>query len=267
MGLTAMDIQQQSFNTSRHGYDAQEVDVFLERIALEVDNFNRALVEAKNRIDAAEARAKSAEAQAALAAKSAPTPPKSSATEEQISKAFIAAQRSADALKEEARIEAEKAYREAEQRARDIVRDAMAEKQRILDEIDRLRESCEKFRTDYLSILNHFSTDAQKVMPTIDGIVPDVSSARATLMPMEAREVITGNDASLPPSAAGHSRAQVSGAGSLFAQSGASAAATSASSAKAAATGVIDSVQGGDTDTDSDVILDFEDDIDIEEID
>ena len=190
MALTAQDIQEQTFNTSRHGYDPQEVDVFLEKLATEVENKDRALYEAKNRYEAAEARVEAAERQAKDSLKA------SSVTEDQISKAFIAAQRSADAMKDEARAEAEKTYREAEARARDIVRDATMEKQRILGEIDRLRESCEKFRTEYLSLLNHFTTDAKKVMPTLDAIKPDTPKA---VKESEEFDFISENDAVVAP--------------------------------------------------------------------
>ncbi|MDR2673012.1 MAG: DivIVA domain-containing protein [Coriobacteriales bacterium] len=200
MALTALDIQNQSFGTSRHGYDPQEVDVFLERIATETDNFNRALQEARSQIEAAENRAKAAEyqanqaikaTQAAQAAQSAKGSTEAVATEKQIAQAFIAAQRSADDLRESARKESEKVYREAEMRARDIVRDALAEKQRILEEIDRLRVSTEKFRTEYLALLNHFSADAQKTMPTIDTIAPDISQEKQAAK--NARELFSAD--------------------------------------------------------------------------
>ncbi|MDR2108788.1 MAG: DivIVA domain-containing protein [Coriobacteriales bacterium] len=168
MAISATEIQQQSFGTARHGYDPQEVDIFLERLAVEVDTMNHALSEARTRIEAADARVTAAEQKAQAAARQAAAAPAASTsgvTEDQISRAFIAAQRSADALKEEARQEAEKVYRDAETRGRDIVRDALAEKQRILDEADRLRKSCERFRTEYLSLLDHFQADANKVMP------------------------------------------------------------------------------------------------------
>jgi cell division initiation protein len=205
MPLTALDIQQQSFGTSRHGYDPQEVDVFLERVATEVENYNRALLDAKARIDAAESRAQASEQQAAQAAQAAQLAnaeryaqnaresAESAATEQQIAKAFIAAQKSADEMREETRRESEKAYREAESRARDIVRDALAEKQRILDEVDRLRESTEKFRTEYLSLLNHFSADAQKNLPSLEKITPDVSAEKKATA--DANKVLRDNDA------------------------------------------------------------------------
>ena len=197
MAITATDIQQQSFGTARHGYDPQEVDVFLERLAVEVDTMNLALSEARTRIEAADSRVQAAEQKAQQAARQAAAnvAPASGITEDQISRAFIAAQRSADALKEEARQEAEKVYRDAETRGRDIVRDALSEKQRILGEVERLRESCEKFRTEYLSLLDHFQADANKKMPYIDNFKPDVSAAA---LDDAAKALLAENSATAP---------------------------------------------------------------------
>jgi cell division initiation protein len=187
MSITALEIQEVRFGEAKKGYDPNEVDEFLERVAADVDTLNRALTEAAARIKAAEARVKDTEQRAAEAASAAPaTPaaavvsapaPESSVSEDVISKAFIAAQRSADALQAEARKEAEKVYREAEAKGRDIVREALAEKQKTLAELDRLRESSESFRTEYLSLLKHFQADAQKRLSAFEDIIPSKPSA------------------------------------------------------------------------------------------
>jgi cell division initiation protein len=265
MAITAMDIQQQSFGTARHGYEPQEVDVFLERLAAEVDTFNRALVEARSRYEAAETRAQAAEQQlqqAQAANRQASQVRSSAATEEQISRAFIAAQRSADALTEEAREKAEAAYREAETRARDIVRDALAEKQRILNEVDRLRASCEKFRSDYLSLLKHFSADAQKTMPSIEDFTPDTSKEE---LDSKAKTLLSDNDASVYPAARSDAQPQAAAFGA--------AASSFASSAPAAASGDAAGFASAQTSSPAPSTQqpqgegDFLDDLDIEEID
>lgn len=186
MSITALEIQEVRFGEVKRGYDPNEVDEFLERVAADVDTLNRALSEAAARIKSAERRAEEAEAQLAQAATQVPvplavpyTPPpapvesvgEAAISGEVIAKAFIAAQKSADAIQEEARREAEKVYREAESRGRDIVREALSEKQKTLEELGRLRESCEKFRTEYLSLLRYFQSDAQKRLTAFDDII------------------------------------------------------------------------------------------------
>ncbi|MDR2586849.1 MAG: DivIVA domain-containing protein [Coriobacteriales bacterium] len=207
MSITALEIQEVRFGEVKRGYDPNEVDEFLERVAADVDTLNRALSEAAARIKAAETRAEEAEQRAAEALSSIPDIPIPAAepkreegaiSEEIISKAFIAAQKSADALQEEARKEAEKLYREAEAKGRDIVREALSEKQKTLAELDRLRESSEQFRTEYLSLLKHFQADAQKRLAAFDDIT--AANEKAADTQKAAERLIASNDAVIPAS-------------------------------------------------------------------
>jgi cell division initiation protein len=207
MSITALEIQEVRFGEVKKGYDPNEVDEFLERVATDVDTLNRALSEAASRIKAAEVRAEEAEKRAAAADEKAPAAPVLDAFEPRvepvrseneisadvISKAFIAAQKSADGLLEEARREAEKVYREAESKGRDIVREALAGKQKTLAEVDRLRESSEQFRTEYLSLLKHFQADAQKRISAFDDIVPPKPDEAAAKKAQET--LLAANDA------------------------------------------------------------------------
>ena len=44
MAITPADIEQQTFSPSKHGYDTEEVDAFLEQISSEVDAMLQKLV-------------------------------------------------------------------------------------------------------------------------------------------------------------------------------------------------------------------------------
>ncbi|MDR2106062.1 MAG: DivIVA domain-containing protein [Coriobacteriales bacterium] len=209
MSITALEIQEVRFGEVKKGYDPNEVDEFLERVAADVDTLNRALSEAATRIKAAETRAQEAERRAEQAiskaretpapvAAAAPVKPKDddAVSEEIIAKAFIAAQKSAEALQEEARKEAERIYREAESKGRDIVREALSEKQKTLSELDRLRESSESFRTEYLSLLKHFQADAQKRLAAFDDVIPSKETADDA---RKARERLTAANSAVIP--------------------------------------------------------------------
>jgi cell division initiation protein len=208
MSITALEIQEVRFGEVKKGYDPNEVDEFLERVASDVDTLNRALSEAATRIKTAEARVEEAERRAEKAASSAAAAPAPSTgaksedtiSQDVISKAFIAAQKSADALQEEARKEAEKVYREAESKGRDIVREALSEKQKTLAELDRLRESSEQFRTEYLSLLKHFQADAQKRLAVFDDVIPPSIDASGALDAQ--KRLISANDAAVPAASA-----------------------------------------------------------------
>ena len=191
MVITAQEIQEVCFNEAKKGgYDTHEVDEFLERVAKDVDVLNRALTEATTRIKTAERRAEEAEKKLAILESAPPPAPvveaapqeaaEPSVSGEVIARAFIAAQKSADALQEEARKEAERIYREAESKGRDIVRDALSEKQKALDELARLRMACERFRTEYLALLRHFESDAQKRLSNFDEVLQSPQPTQPT---------------------------------------------------------------------------------------
>lgn len=97
-----------------------------------------------------------------------------------ISEAFISAQRSANALKEEARAEGERIYRESEAKAREFIREALAKKASIYNEIDALQKSSDDFREQYIAMVEDFATQAKEKFANMeppeipDGIVNDM---------------------------------------------------------------------------------------------
>ena len=188
MAITPQDIEQQTFSPSKHGYDTEQVDSFLETVSTEVDAMlqkiadlksrltaseqelaaTRAeLAEASERANAAQAAADKAAAQAPVLVTTAADGTTVSATERQISQALIVAQQSADRVVAEARESAERIRNDADAKAREVIRQALAEKQNELDEIDRLKQSREDFRAQYKSLLQHFIDDADAVFPNI----------------------------------------------------------------------------------------------------
>ena len=207
MSITVKEIQEVCFTEAKKGgYNTDEVDEFLERVATDVDMLNRALTEAATRIKTAEKRAEEAERKLAILEATPPPAPiveSAPAVEsvdtgisgEVIAKAFIAAQKSADALQEEARKEAERIYREAESKGRDIVRDALSEKQKALDELARLRMACERFRTEYLALLRHCESDAQKRLSNFDEALQAPQATPSAKQPQPASEPVTAQQA------------------------------------------------------------------------
>ena len=173
MAITPADIQAQTFSEAKRGYDPGEVDVFLEQLASEVDAMLSKIVDLKNRLTSTEQQLSEtkdqlaqAQAQAQQAPAAAPAPANTySATERQISAALITAQQSADRIVDEARQNAERIRNEADAKAREVIRQALAEKQNEQDEIDRLKDSREEFRAEYLKLLQHFIDDAQNSFP------------------------------------------------------------------------------------------------------
>lgn len=168
MAITPADIQAQTFSEAKRGYDPGEVDVFLEQLSAEVDAMLNKIVDLKNRLTASEQQLAEAQAQLAQAA-SAPAPapvPEYTANERQISAALIAAQQTADNIVAEARENADRIRNEADAKAREVIRQALAEKQTEIEEIDRLKASREEFKNEYLKLIQHFMDDAQNSFPS-----------------------------------------------------------------------------------------------------
>lgn len=186
MAITPADIEQLTFSPSKHGYDTQEVDTFLESLAIEVDGMLKKIAELKGRQNSAESQLQSAQAQKAslqqrvselegeLASRPAALPAQASgpsdeylASERQISQVLIVAQQSADKIVADAQQNADHVRDEAEQKAREVIRQALTQKQAELDEIDRLKASREDFRSEYKRLLQHFMDDADSVFPAV----------------------------------------------------------------------------------------------------
>ena len=182
MAITPQDIEQQAFSAAKNGYNTAEVDDFLEILANEVGAMLSKIADLKSRLTAAENDL--ADAQARLAATPVRTEtvvapaPEYSASERQISQALIVAQQAADKLVADARDNADRIRNEADAKAREVIRQALAEKQNELDEIDRLKASREEFRAEYKSLLQHFIDDADAVFPNI-GRVSRATTAAA----------------------------------------------------------------------------------------
>lgn len=180
MAITPADIEQKTFSEAKkHGYDTEEVDEFLDQLSAEVDAMLKKIKDLKDRLTASEQQVAASQAQivqlreqAAAAAQTPavaqPTtaqPASLGASESQISRVLIVAQQSADKMVDDARANAENIRNEADRKARELIRQALAEKQNELDEIDRLKQSREDFRSEYKKLLQHFMDDADAVFP------------------------------------------------------------------------------------------------------
>ncbi|WP_293825582.1 DivIVA domain-containing protein [uncultured Parolsenella sp.] len=190
MAITPSEIDQLTFSPSKHGYDTDEVDNFLERLSGEVDAMLQKIADLKNRLNASEQQLAAAQAQVAqlqnqpsAAAPVSEAPVATSASESQISKVLIVAQQSADKIVADARDNAEKIRNDADQKAREVIRQALAEKQSELDEMDRLKASREEFRDQYKALLQHFMDDADNAFSQqLSVSLPTGSAAAAAVV-------------------------------------------------------------------------------------
>lgn len=186
MAIFSKDIQEQSFKIERRGYDVDEVDVFLERVAYEIDGLNEEvsnlraqLTDAQqfvrqntntetNEGELARKDARIAELEAQLR--------ECTSEDSAIAQALIVAQRTGEDIIARAKGEAEKTRQNAEEEARRILDKAGAEKQRVIDHINELNESREQTREEYQEMLKDFISTATKRLSEIGGDIPTFTS-------------------------------------------------------------------------------------------
>ncbi len=184
MSITSNDIATQSFNIERRGYDVDEVDVFLERVASEIDSMNKEIETLKRQLTEARAAAEKATAQATVAMKpavqakpaakpAAPAPISESEKDKRIAElearlsekttdssaiaaALITAQKTGDEVISKAKAEAEVTRQNAEDEARRILDKANAEKGKVVEHINELNESRAAIREQYQEMLKDF---------------------------------------------------------------------------------------------------------------
>ena len=192
MAITAAEIHNQSFSIDRKGYDVDEVDVFLEHVADEIDAMNTQINQLEDqlndskfdgfdtpaRIEAEPVTAVAVADDADLAEKNAIIADLERQLEEKkaddnaIAQALIIAQRSADEIIANANAQAASTIKDAEDEADRIVDKAEAEKQKVLDAIKKLENDREDSREEYQELLTDFISDATRKLAEIGGELP-----------------------------------------------------------------------------------------------
>ena len=187
MAITAEDIHNQSLAIDRKGYDVDEVDVFLEHVADEIDYLNDRIAQLEEELEEArnaepetiiveetiepdgitgeiatgpgseilaEREARIADLEAQLAEKS--------ANDSAISQALIIAQRSADEIIVKANAQASETMQDAREEADRIINRANSDRQDVLDAIRKLEDDREDTREEYADLLRDFIDDATR---------------------------------------------------------------------------------------------------------
>ena len=199
MAISAEDIRTASFATTSagaEGYDFDEVDVFLDHVADEVEIMNKQLVELQSQVQAgatavapvaaegegAQPEAAAPDAGPQLAAQNARIQEleaqvadlqgqltEKAANDNAISQALIVAQRSADEVVANARAEAASIVQDAHNEADRIVNKAEADRQRVIEAIRVLENDRNDVRSGYREMLADFMAYAQRKLADIDG--------------------------------------------------------------------------------------------------
>ncbi len=201
MAITSEEIHNQSFTVARKGYDVDEVDVFLEHVAAEIDDLNAVIDNLNARLaqyegqdgylhgnaldmDAAFAEPARPEqlanqdAKNALLAANEDKDARIAELERQlaekesdasaIANALVTAQRSAKEVVNAAQEEAKRIHDNAEADADDIIERANAERAKIENAIDELDRSHKEICMNYSDVLKSFIEDANRKLDDIE---------------------------------------------------------------------------------------------------
>ena len=202
MAITASDIHNQSFSIDRKGYDVDEVDVFLEHVADEIDILNDTIAQLQAQleedrfsgfdapaastvaitetvaasVDTAEYDAQLAQKDAIIADLERQLNDKR-ADDNAIAQALIIAQRSADEILAKANAHATETIQDARDEAQRIIDRANTDRQDVIDAIRKLQDDREDAREEYADLLKDIISDASRKLADIGANVPAAAAA------------------------------------------------------------------------------------------
>ncbi len=200
----------------RGGYNTQDVDEFLERLAVGLERQDAAVREARQRIDAAEARAAEAERRAVLAEQRAS---ETSDSDETLKRTLVLAQRTADAAIREAEEQAAQTLSAAQDQAARLPADAQEPSARagaeaedearraqqearaaVVAEMLQLEATRDQMRADVDALDSHLDDQRARVRQAADALqsILDDPSALRDVAPPAVSDVITPAPAAMP---------------------------------------------------------------------
>jgi DivIVA domain-containing protein len=186
MDVTPQVINEVEFHQKMRGYDPDEVDDFLERVAVAVEQMQDRLRQAEQRAIAAERKAEAVGEQPKSAPPAVARPSTEAEETEAIRRTLVLAQRTADAAIKEAEEDAKRTlqgaqeqvqrlYTEAQDQARKLVIDAESEarktaddtRQRLVKEIITLEETRDSLRADQGILERHLDEQRLRLRSSI----------------------------------------------------------------------------------------------------
>lgn len=140
MAVTIQMIETKEFKTKAHGYDPEEVDIFLDEIADEFEEMQREIQSLRN---------------AARQQASAPAPASANTeASEAVQKMLSNAQRVSDETISDARRQAETILSEARVKSDNLISEAKRESTRLQDSLDAVRSAANDYRARFKRLVD-----------------------------------------------------------------------------------------------------------------
>src|SRR3954447_6963692 len=175
MDVTPQAINEVEFHQKMRGYDPDEVDDFLERVAVAVAQLQERITDASERAAAAERRTNDLEQRLRDAARS-PKPDTSEEDSETIRRTLVLAQKTADAAVQEAKEEAKQIVESAREQARqaafsiesDARREADNTRQQLVTDVVGLEEARDGIKAGHGILERHLDEQRLRLRSSID---------------------------------------------------------------------------------------------------
>jgi cell division initiation protein len=201
MELTPQRLREVEFRQAWRGYDEEEVDELLERVAAGLEDFERRIREATERAVRAERRAS-----------------EGGDADETLRRTLVLAQRTADAAISEANERAAQLVREAETKSAALVADAEAEARRVTEENEsRLRENVSSLesaraalQSDVDELGRYLDEERRRVRTTLESLIERIDADLRQETPPPAPTAVTVPEAAAEPAAAPETATSVS---------------------------------------------------------
>jgi DivIVA domain-containing protein len=186
MDLTTELLDTAAFREAKRGYNTQEVDEFIEQVKVEYGRHDALVREARQRIEAAEARAADAERRAAEAAERAAS---SSDADDTLKRTLVLAQRTADAAIKEAEEQAARTLSSAQDQAARMLADAQEATARARAEAEtEARRAQEEARTRVLAELGELESSRDRLQADVSALERHLEEQRERVR-FSAREL------------------------------------------------------------------------------
>lgn len=153
--ITPLDIENKQFKKSIRGYDAEEVDKFLDSINENYEELYRDNIEKKDKLSLLTDQIRQYDN-----------------LEETLKSTLVIAQSTADDVTNNARQKAELILQDAEQKSDDMIRKALEEVRKINVEYDKIKKDMYIFKMKYKSFLESQIVYLENVDGEVGGFVP-----------------------------------------------------------------------------------------------
>lgn len=198
MKLTPLDIHHKEFGHSLRGYNETEVDEFLDQVADELERLFKENIDLNEKLDASDEKIRSYQDM-----------------ERTLHNTLVSAQKSAEDIIAKAEHEAAVVLKDAEVKAKEVIHGALQQKQKATNDLMRIKQAEEEFRTKFKSLLDQHLRDVGEIALPDDVRLMTAQAGDEVVAEVDIAEVVSAPAPAPVPAAADLEAARLSYAETL----------------------------------------------------